>query len=81
MNIGLIVGYKEETQGSTECALIYNKDTNEVFSPIFNSKEEAIAFIHYMEEAGLRPLVETIKEDPEVVAEYLFLFRHNDGCD
>jgi len=34
-----------------------------------------------MEEAGLRPIVETIKEDPEVVAEYLFLFRHNDGCD
>ena len=78
MNIGLIVGYKDE---SIECALLYNKDTDEVFSPIFNSKEEAIAFIHYMEESQIGPITEALKKEPELVDEYLMLFRHNDGCD
>jgi hypothetical protein len=81
MNIGLIVGYKDETKESTQCALLYNKDTNEVFSPIFNSKEEAIAFVHYMKESQMGSITEAIKKEPELVDEYLMLFRHNDGCD
>ena len=78
MNIGLIVGYKDE---STECALLYNKDTDEVFSPIFNSKEEAIAFVSYMEESQIGSITEAFKKEPELVDEYLMRFRYNDGCD